>query len=240
MISAKSIFWALPYNSRQQLYKLFKRKKFNRYHEKNSGVNSQGFSFHKFHQYKCIYIHIPKCGGIALANTLFGNLGPGHVPVKSFQLVLTKEQFDSYFKFTIVRNPWDRAVSAFLFLKKGGFNERDRLWAEKHFKNINTFDEFVKKWLVKKGSLQELHFKPQYEYICDTRGNLMVDYIGRFEDYKNSYDYILSRVGLNPGEMKKENVTEGRRDYKAYYTPETMAIVGELYKKDIELLGYSF
>lgn len=236
----ETIFWALPYNVRQKIYQIVRKDKFNKQVAKNQGETREGYSFTKFHEYKCIYVHIPKCGGISISNTLFGNLGGGHLPLKHFQLLFTTDQFESYFKFAIVRNPWDRLVSAYLFLKKGGINEKDRVWAEQNLGEYKTFEEFVKNWMVQKHALKQLHFKPQVEYIYDNRNNLLTDFLGRFENFENSYKEILFRLGLPYTPVKNENINKTRRDYTKYYSAETAEIVEKVYKKDIELLGYKF
>lgn len=58
--------------------------------------------------------------------TLFGNLGGAQLRIPHDQLIFSQREFEDYFKFTFVRNPWDRLLSAFLFLKKGGANKVDR------------------------------------------------------------------------------------------------------------------
>ena len=71
-----------------------------------------------FDKKKCIFFHIPKTAGISLVKALFGDLDWGHRDVKYYRNVFNKKKFDSYFKFTFVRNPYDRLFSAYSFLKK--------------------------------------------------------------------------------------------------------------------------
>ncbi|HTL74630.1 MAG TPA: sulfotransferase family 2 domain-containing protein, partial [bacterium] len=79
-----------------------------------------------FDQHRCIFVHVPKCAGISLVKSLFGDFDCGHTNLRRYQIMFAPAEFNGYFKFTIVRNPFDRVVSAFLFLKKGGVNEKDR------------------------------------------------------------------------------------------------------------------
>ena len=92
-----------------------------------------GYSFKPFDQCGCIFIHIPKCAGVSVSKALFGNLAGGHSRVVDYQLVFNSNEYSNYFKFTFVRNPWDRLVSAFFFLKKGGFNDADKKWVKSAF-----------------------------------------------------------------------------------------------------------
>lgn len=240
MINFESFFWNLPPAIRRNIYKLLKPKRFKRYQKNNVSISKNGYTFKRFHELRCIFVHIPKTGGISLSNTIFGNMAGGHVPIKSYQLFLEKNQFEEYFKFTIVRNPWDRVVSAYLFLKKGGLGGPDKKWAEKNLSDVNSFDEFVKKYLPKKKIHNFTHFRPQYKYFADWNSKIMVDYIGHFENLGESLSYISNKLGIEEVQLKKENVNKERAHYRSYYTEETSKIVGKVYKKDIELLGYEF
>jgi hypothetical protein len=81
-------------------------------------------------EFQCIFIHIPKTAGTSVARTLFGQ-GSRHVPYFEYEKV-NGRKFNRYFKFAFVRNSWDRLVSTYFFLKKGGLNDMDRLWAEEN------------------------------------------------------------------------------------------------------------
>ncbi|MFO8053169.1 MAG: sulfotransferase family 2 domain-containing protein [Candidatus Omnitrophota bacterium] len=74
------------------------------------------------HTYKFIFLHIPKTAGSSVAATLKRNLNKNDLLLcphtKAVRLKLTaKDKWKDYFKFTFVRNPWDRMVSAYFFLR---------------------------------------------------------------------------------------------------------------------------
>ena len=96
-------------------------------------------------QYKCIFIHIPKAAGTAVTQALFGPVSR-HVPYFEYEKA-NPRKFKRYFKFAFVRNPWDRLVSTYFFLKRGGLNEMDRQWAEKNLSVFDNFDSFVRGWV---------------------------------------------------------------------------------------------
>src|SRR5258708_2253062 len=79
---------------------------------------------------RCIFIHIPKPGGSSMAAALFGEASR-HVPYFEYEQA-NPRKFRQFFKFAFVRNPWDRLVSTYWFLRKGGVNEQDRRWAEQN------------------------------------------------------------------------------------------------------------
>ena len=85
-------------------------------------------------KYKIIFIHIPKNAGISIEEALFDKK-IGHKSILQFESHNLKK-YHEYFKFTVVRNPYDRLVSAFHFLKKGGRNPVDKAWSDNNLKDI--------------------------------------------------------------------------------------------------------
>ena len=84
------------------------------------------------------------------------------------------KKFDSYFKFTFVRNPYDRLFSAYTFLKKGGINDQDNNFAKKYLSEYNSFDNFVKFGLIKPEVLSWVHFKPQKDFYVIQMARLLL------------------------------------------------------------------
>ena len=204
---------------------------------------TDGNTYRRFDETKSIFIHIPKAGGISTIKSLYGEKadGIGHRPYSHFIFVYGEETYNRYFKFSFVRNPWDRLYSAYKFLKKGGMDLPDKNFNEKILSKYDSFEEFVLKWLDDTNVDSYDHFIPQYKFLYDENDNLMVDFVGRFENLNEDYEKIREKIGtgeplkhLNKTKDKKEN------DYRKVYTPEMAEKVAEVYKKDIELFGYSF
>jgi hypothetical protein len=191
-----------------------------------------------FDDLECIFIHIPKCAGVSINKSLFGNLGGGHLTLKDYRFIFGKKKFDGYFKFTIVRNPWDRVVSAFHFLKKGGMNYADKEWADNNLSNYKDFDTFIKKWLNKENIFKYHHFRPQYHYICLKKNKIGVDFVGYIENINSDFEYISNKINI--GTKLRQTNQSPRENYVKYYSEETKDIVANVYKDDIKLLGYDF
>jgi hypothetical protein len=171
---------------------------------------------------------------------LFGNLGGGHLCLRQYQTVFSKREFSDYFKTSFVRNPWDRLVSAFFFLKEGGLGEWDRQWAEKHLADYSDFNSFVKGFVNPRSVRSAFHFSPQYKYICGVGGRIQVDFVGFFENLQEDVRYIQSRIG-SCCRLEHHNKTRTRvPDYQQYYTPETAQIVANAYREDVRIFGYEF
>tara|TARA_B110000444_G_scaffold35541_1_gene31038 strand:- start:1539 stop:2246 length:708 start_codon:yes stop_codon:yes gene_type:complete len=197
-------------------------------------------SLQGFDKHKCIFIHIPKAAGVSLSQNLFGNLGGGHRKAIDYYKIYSPLEFRRYFKFTIVRNPWDRLVSAYLFLKQGGFNEGDRIWFQNNLSEYNNFEEFVENWITKKNVMSFTHFIPQYIYITGYWNFILVDKIYKFEFMDEMYIDLNNRLNVTLSNVKKNTNLNRVSNYQTYYNDKTRKIVAETYEKDIKLFNYEF
>jgi len=186
---------------------------------------------------KCIFVHIPKCAGTSVRQSLFGRDG-GHPPLETFRTMLPPELFAQSFKFTFARNPWDRLVSAFFFLKKSDL-KRNQRFNRRHLSAFDNFDSFVRQWVTRKNVWKFTHFLPQHHFLCIDK-RLGVDFVGFYENLAEDFAIVAKRIG-RPTQLREENRLGGRdKDYRQYYNDETRDIVAEAYAEDIALLGYSF
>jgi len=203
-------------------------------------TTSEGWSLKPFDDTKAIFVHIPKCAGDSVSRTLFGNLSGGHTPFDQYLNIFEPKCIASYFKFAIVRNPWDRLVSDYHYLKNGGYrgNDGHRNWFNAELGGFKDFDEFVRGWLNKENIWKLDHLRPQYHYLLERRGKVDLDFIGFFENLQEDFRHIRERLGIDC-ELQHANKSE-HKDYKSYYSEDTKRIVAEVYDSDIKLLGYNF
>ncbi len=196
------------------------------------------FSLRAFDEKQCIFVHITKTAGTSVALSLFGEL-PYHYTARNYQAIFGRSDFNRYFKFCFVRNPWDRLYSAWRYLKNGGWDEQDKIWAEENLPDTDNFNEFVMDWLTAESLSSHIHFKPQHKFICDYRSKIIVDFCGRFEDLVNDYG-IIARTTGTVAPLKSKNITPGTHSYRDIYNEASKEKVATLYAKDIALLGYTF
>lgn len=236
----KNIARTLPHSLIYHGYKLFRHQRFTELQKlrtKEAGEND--YSLKGFDDLDCIFIHIPKTGGVSLALSLFGNLGGGHRTYFSYYPIFSPAEYNRYFKFALVRNPWDRLVSAYFFLKEGGLLETDRKWFKENLSSFDSFEEFVQCWVNRKNIYSYFHFIPQHYYVSH-RGRLMIDKVYKLEQISSALKDLNSKLGLDIS-LPHENKTSNRKpDYRLYYNNETKNIISDVYHRDIQLFGYSF
>jgi len=158
-----------------------------------------------------------------------------HVAGRILRELLPKSTWNDYFKFAFVRNPWDRAVSKYAYTQA-------RL-AEDHTLG-NQFDEA---YLMQRCPRFEdwVRLLPVLSpggcsgFITDADGELIVDYVGRFENAKSDFAHVCKTLGIDIP-LGCLNGSLRRPDYRSYYQPETRDIVARLFAEDIARFGYTF
>ncbi len=234
----------LPARTQHRLFREYVRYRdpvrFNRLQQLRTSRNDGGFSLIESERLECIFIHVPKCAGMSITQSLFGDHGASHMDCRHYQIVYSPREFGRFFKFTFVRNPWDRLASAFFFLKAGGLNASDRAFAERHLGPFDDFEVFVTKWVTAKNIHRHVHFQPQMAFLKTVSSEVRLDFIGLFENLDADFDFVCDRLGVNVG-LAYVNTTKGRqRDHRALYTDQMIKIVEQVYAEDIAALGYTF
>lgn len=197
--------------------------------------------FQSFHdEFSCIFIHIPKTAGTSVERAIFKTEHwlVGHRKALDYVRV-DEEKFHSYFSFAFIRNPFDRMVSAFHYLKQGGGNAIDKNFADEHLKDCFDFRSFIlalKNDTFKEKILAWMHFVPQYIYVCDEDKNVLVDFLGKFENLEEDFSKLL-RILNRKESLSKANKSK-HLSFEKYYDKTAFAVVKELYKDDFELFDY--
>lgn len=187
--------------------------------------------------HKAIFIHLPKTGGSSVAKQL-GQPASRHVTVQEYRLANPKK-FANFFKFAFVRNPFDRLLSSYAFLKAGGMNHDDARFARRHVSPFETFEHFLTEGFTRSEETRAwIHFRTQTEFICDSDGRNLMDFTGRFEQLPQDYARVASRFG-KPTDLPVTNRSD-RGDYKAAYTDSMREIAERFYQSDLQTFGYSF
>ena len=228
----------LPHSARRLLFTASGRDWYQNLSRLRHTASADGYSLQAFDRHNCMFVHIPKCAGVSVSQALFGNKAGGHRTLEEYLYVYGATRFDAMFKFTIVRNPWDRVISAFYFLQKGGLTQGDRHWADRWLRGVASLDDFVQNRLPYPLVRDYLHFRPQTDYLLDPRtGALGVDFIGRFETLSHDFGVITQRLGVAAELPVLNRVTHGTEG-RPVVSDAAIDRIAELYAADIDLLGY--
>lgn len=191
-----------------------------------------------FDQHQALFIHVPKSAGRSIVRGLFDVKSVEHAPAEWYQR-LDREKFEQYFKFTFVRNPWDRAVSAYTYLKNGGSaaSEDDRHWS-RFVNEYDSFDEFVCQWMTADNIMRNALFTPQTLFLQDEYGRMAMDFVGRFEHLEHDFARIAEQLKV---QATLPHINQSRQTpYESFYSESSRDIIAELYAGDIAAFGYSF
>ena len=145
----------------------------------------------------------------------------------------------NYYIFTVVRNPYDRLVSLYYYLKED--NKKYKMMNYLLFiDNINTFSEFVH---YLKNNWDELKYnigKPMIKYIIDKNNKIVVNKIVKFEDLQKDMNDVFEKTGLTYIDFNKTHLYKSkiRKHWREYYNKELLDIVNKLYHEDFKIFNY--
>lgn len=183
-----------------------------------------------------IFIHINKTGGTSVVNVVGApsKKYKRHLTVKEIIDMVGQENFRKAYRFSIVRNPWDKVVSH--------YNYRTRTNQTKMKEDPIPFIDWV---ICTYGDAKDgfyydnpKMFQPQVEWLRDYNGNIAVDSIIKFERLSEGFQEIAKIIGVN-GNLPHLNKSS-RGNYRNYYDRETINIVYNWFHDDVELFRYKF
>lgn len=214
------------------------------------------------HQYKCIFIHIPKCAGTSIEHALGhheGHTGTGaqdHRPLRWIEPVrfqteglfnpsnlrecwrrfryqlkpaknyrnkfsITSKQYEAYYKFAIVRNPWSRIFSWY----RGAVRNEDT----KQMYGV-TGDPGFKEFFYE--NVGTGYLRPQGYWLKSFDGSYPYDFIGKFENLEEDFEKICDALGIERRSLPHKLPGSGQ-DFRKFYDNEMIEKVNELYAEEI-------
>ena len=177
------------------------------------------FSFSKSHVYDKIRY---------LLNTypkIYSKDFQGHVKAKDVKKMLPAKIFENYYKFGFVRNPWDWQVSLYTFMLKEKKHHQHAL--VNSFKN---FDDYID-WRIH----NDLTLQKSFFYSND---ECLMDFVGKFENLEEHFLGICNILNID---AKLPYLNKSRVDNRFinFYSANSIEMIHQAYKDDIELFGYS-
>ncbi|WP_281268985.1 sulfotransferase family protein [Sphingomonas gilva] len=191
---------------------------------------------------RMIFIHVPKTAGSSMTAALGGGR-QRNIPLVRYAAYDRKRCAD-YFKFCFVRNPWDRLLSAYSYLRSRiGLGGSDASWVEANMADLRTFEQFVtaigRDDAQARQLMSYMHFMPQHRWLTlEPHGEPYIDFVGRFERLDQDLAAVADRLGLSI--QLEHRRKSAHRPYREEYDERMRGIVARLYSRDIELFGYDF
>ncbi len=196
------------------------------------------------HRYRCVFIHIPKNAGTSIRRAL-GIVGGGHRPWR-FHAQSLPQVWQQYLSFAVVRNPWDRAASAFHHARmpdshwhrqQGTPHPDYQLLADK------SFEDCLRILCEQPGRLIHEAWTDQSQWILDMQSPakpLMVHSVLRYETLDDDFAKLCNRLHVESAELPVLNTSDRARDYRSFYNEASRKMVEQLYADDIRAFGYTF
>lgn len=188
-----------------------------------------------------LFVHIPKTGGNSIQRILhnysedriavkyshqdgierFGISSPNipsskHSTLAQYKNMLDSNIYDALFKFSCVRNPWERLIS-FYFSPHHG----NQKWDREKFKNMI------------KSTLGIFH------YLSLKETKLDLDFILRYENLQQDFDVVSDKIGLPKTKLTHINQSK-RSEHTKYYDDELVELIKLTFKQEINYFEYDY
>lgn len=162
-----------------------------------------------------------------------------HVEALTIKSTVLAEAWNSYFKFSITRNPWDRAVSYFFWEKRRdpALNPKKKFY---HYLGV-PFNELNQLKQLFSTYIRNATW-PNNDCFYTIDDELCTDFVIRYERLSEDYSTVCRKLGLPDNRLPrlKGGIRKQPFHYSDYYDDETAAIVAERHQNDIRLFGYEF
>lgn len=149
-----------------------------------------------------------------------------HSDIMALKNIMPEKLFDAYFKFSFVRNPWKRLVSEYEFIKR----------RPKHGRHKKVIKMTFAQYIIYQAKRHDAH---QIHMLADKNGEIQMDFIGRFENLQEDWNYICDKIGIANKHLSHRKKAV-KVDYNDYYNDKNKKLVAKLWEKDIDAFGYNY
>jgi hypothetical protein len=236
------------------------------------------------HKYRVVFVHVPKCAGNTIVHHYFkeiedldqlapegthsfqnagpvlGLLNQGYNSASQRSGYLKKclwlkKIWDEYYKFTIVRNPYDRFISGLKHAEKQVpgvfFDSNDRI-KESALQRLKEIDKYH--LIINKIGIKFFYFTRFYRYphwyrhtnvpqtdLISENKKLLVDKVLHFENLQSDFNELTKELNMKEKELPFTNTATHRKQYQDYLCerPELVEWINQKHSEDFELLNFS-
>ena len=201
------------------------------------------------HKHKFVYIAIPKTGSTSVRSALndytdITSVGDRNSPylhhvtadVLKKHFDEKKWNWDDYFKFTFVRNPWEREVSNYEYKRKSKYMwEKYKHGSKQHYQECCRLFE---RYPTFKSSVMDTGFSYDRFYMDDNDNDLL-DFVGKCEDMQINLDFICDKLQIPKIILEHKNKSK-HKHYSEYYDEESKKHIENLHSNAIKRFKYEF
>ncbi len=208
---------------------------------------------------KYIFVHIPKTGGTSLAlaleskamkdDILIGDTPKAvkrrkrlkgvatsgrlwkHARLRDVYGLVTQAEIEAYFVVTIVRNPWDRAVSYYHWLQDQSFENKAVALAQ-----TLDFSAFLNHPHI----VEAFRQSPYSSYVRDEAGVERCDLFLRLEDLAKGVEQLQTALDIRLPVLEHVNQSSRKRDWRGYYNDADAGLIARNCAMDIARFDYRF
>jgi chondroitin 4-sulfotransferase 11 len=214
-----------------------------------------------------IFVHIPRTGGTSIERLLgmvdsrrfwsrkpipallIPDRTPQHFTWRELTLHLVGD-YRKAFKFAFVRNPWDRFASEFRWRQLNYHRSvaAGKVVSELYYNSndLVTIDAFVrtlelsreKRLSARRGF--DAHLEPQLSFVLDDSEAMVMDFVGRYEQFESHVRSVAARFGVKVGLIPHAQSTRREGDYRQLFSAYSRSAVESFYRDDIREFGYVF
>lgn len=209
------------------------------------------------HKYKFIYFRpVGNCATSSIEAVLKpyhddAKQWPQHIAPRDF-FNESNQKLKKYFKFAVVRNPWDWVLANFnknlAYIKRTGIladgspnHESAKVVKASLNEAMDVYDNCARGWAVEATSFVKQHFPSQYAAHCDD-SECLVDKFLRFENLKTEFADTLKNLRLPNLKLphKQNNNNQAQKKYQNWYGEKEKQIIHNHFKTDIDIFKYKF
>lgn len=197
-------------------------------------------NFAAYRRTGAIFVHVPKVAGSTISAALYrGSLG--HFTAVEMA-AYDPDWFARLPSFAVLRDPVERALSAWRYVRSGGTAEG---WvaprAEYDLPEFRDFERFATEWLPSRTAAGDdtldFVFQTQTRFVCDPAGVVLVDRLFRLDNPAPLSTYLEGATGLGLSRLARRNVNPEGARLVAEIPQAVRKALTEIYARDAELIA---